>query len=87
MLFVMWVKWEVDKIDEAKKLWKEIKFPSDVKVIGRYLLIGRHLTVVIFEAPSEEAILKITHPARNLGLPHVCPALRMEDALKMMDKM
>lgn len=25
MLFVMWVKWEVDKIDEAKKLWKEIK--------------------------------------------------------------
>jgi uncharacterized protein with GYD domain len=87
MLFVMWVKWEVDKIDEAKKLWKEIKFPSDVKVIGRYLLIGRHLTVVIFEAPSEEAILKITHPARNLGVPHVCPALRMEDALKMMDKM
>jgi len=87
MLFVMWVKWEVDRIDEAKKLWKDIKFPSDVKVIGRYLLIGRHLTVVIFEAPSEEAILKITHPARNLGVPHVCPALRMEDALKMMDKM
>jgi len=42
MLFVMWVKWEVDKIDEAKKLWKEIKFPKEVKVIGRYLLIGRH---------------------------------------------
>jgi len=28
MLFVMWVKWEVEKIDEAKKLWKEIKFPK-----------------------------------------------------------
>lgn len=87
MLFVMWVKWEVDKIDEAKKLWKEIKFPKDVKVIGRYLLIGRHLTVVIFEAPNEEAILKITHPARNFGVPHVCPALPIEEALEMMDKM
>jgi len=87
MLFVMWVKWEVEKIDEAKKLWREIKFPKEVKVIGRYLLIGRHLTVVIFEAPNEEAILKITHPARSLGIPHVCPALPMEEALQMMDKM
>jgi hypothetical protein len=86
MLFVMWVKWEVDKIDEAKKLWKEIKVPKEVKVIGRYLLIGRHLTVVIFDAPNEEAILKINYPARNFGVPHVCPALPMEEALKMMDR-
>jgi uncharacterized protein with GYD domain len=86
MLFVTWVKWNEETIDEAKKLWKEIKFPKEVKVIGRYLLIGRHLTVVIFEAPNEEAILKITHPARKLGVPHVCPALPMEEALKIMEK-
>ncbi len=87
MLFVMWVEWDLDKIEEAKKLWKEMKFPSDVKVLGRYLLIGRHMTVVIFDAPNEEAILKITHPARKFGIPHVNPALPMEEALKMMDRM
>ena len=87
MLFVMWVNWDLEKTEEAIKLWKEIKFPEDVKVIGRYLLIGRHLTVVIFDAPNEEAILKITYPARNFGIPHVCPALPMEEALKLMDKM
>ena len=87
MLFVMWVKWELEKTEEAHKLWREFKFPKDVKVIGRYLLIGRHMTVVIFDAPSEEAILEITYPARNFGIPHVCPALPMEEALKMMDKM
>ena len=86
MLFVTWVKWNEETIDEAKKLWKEIKFPKEVKVIGRYLLISRHLKVVIFDAPNEEAILKITHPARKLCVPHVCPALPMEEALKIMEK-
>jgi len=45
------------------------------------------MTVVIFDAPNEEAILRITHPARNFGVPHVCPALPIEEALIMMDKM
>lgn len=51
------------------------------------MLIGKHLTVVLFDSPNEEALLKITHPARNFGIPHVCPALPMKEALKMMDKM
>jgi uncharacterized protein with GYD domain len=57
-----------------------------VKVIGRYLLIGRHISVAIFEAPNEEAILKITYPFRNLGIPHASPALALEESLKMMEK-
>jgi uncharacterized protein with GYD domain len=61
-------------------------FPKKVKVIGRYLLIGRHMTVAIFEAPNEEAILKITYPFRNFGVPHVNPALPLEESLKMMEK-
>jgi hypothetical protein len=44
-------------------------FPKKVKVIGRYLLIGRHMSVAVFDAPSEEAILKITYPFRELGAP------------------
>lgn len=64
-----------------------MKFPSDVKLLGRYLLISRHMMVVIFDAPNEEAILKITHPARKFEIPHVYPALPMEEALKMIDKM
>jgi len=54
-------------------------------VIGRYLLIGRHISVAIFDASNEEAILKITYPFRNLGIPHVNPALSLEESLKMME--
>lgn len=87
MLFVMWFKWEPEKTEDVHKLWKEFKFPKEVKLIGRYLLIGRHMTVVIFEAPNEETILKITYTFRNFGIPHLNPALPLEEALKMMDKM
>jgi hypothetical protein len=86
MLFVLWFKWEPDKTEEVNKLWNTFKFPKEVKVIGRYLLIGRHISVAIFDAPSEEAILKITYPFRNLGFPHVNPALPLEESLKMMEK-
>ena len=87
LLFVLWFKWEPEKTEEVNKLWREFKFPKDVKVIGRYLLIGRHISVAIFDAPSEEAILKITYPFRNMGIPHVNPALPLEESLKMMEKM
>lgn len=38
-----------------------------------------------FDASNEEAILKITYPFRNLGIPHVNPALSLEESLKMME--
>ncbi len=50
-------------------------------------MIGRHISVAIFDAPNEEAILKITYPFRELGVPHIAPALPLEDALEMMDRM
>ena len=87
MLFVLWFKWEPENTKKVENLWKDFKFPKEVKVIGRYLLIGRHISMAIFDAPSEEAILKITYPFRELGVPHVNPALPLEDSLKMMEKM
>lgn len=86
MLFVMWFEFKPEKTDEVNKLWREFKYPKEVNVIGRYLLIGRHISVAIFDAPNEEAILKITYPFRNLGIPHVNPALALEESLKMMEK-
>ena len=86
MLFVMWFEFKPEHTDKVNKLWREFKYPNEVKVIGRYLLIGRHISVAIFEAPNEEAILKITYPFRNLGIPHVNPALALEESLKMMEK-
>ena len=47
MLFVLWFKWEPEKTEEVNKLWRDFKFPKEVKVIGRYLLIGRHISVVL----------------------------------------
>ncbi len=87
MLFVLWFKWVPEKTSKLLELWKEFKYPDEVKVIGRYLLIGRHISVAIFDAPSEEAILKVTYPFRELGVPHIAPALPLEDALEMMEKM
>lgn len=86
MLFILWFKWNPENTSKVEKLWREFKFPKEVKVIGRYLLIGRHISVAIFDAPTEEAILKITYPFRELGVPHVNPALSLEESLKLMEK-
>ncbi len=87
MLCVLWFKWVPENTSRLLELWKEFKYPEDVKLIGRYLLIGRHISVAIFDAPNEEAILKITYPFRELGVPHIAPALPLEEALEMMEKM
>ncbi len=87
MLFVLWFEWEPENKAKLLARWKEFKYPEEVKLIGRYLLIGRHLSLAIFDAPNEESILKITYPFGEIGIAHVAPALPLEDALKMMEKM
>lgn len=87
MLFVLWFEWNPENTAKLLKLWKEFKYPGEVKLISRYLMIGRHISVAIFDAPNEESILKITFPFKDLGVPHVAPALPLEEALKMMEKM
>ncbi len=87
MLFVLWFKWIPENTSKLLELWKDFKYPQEVKLIGRYLLIGRHISMAIFDAPSEESILKITYPFREIGVPHIAPALPLEEALEMMEKM
>jgi uncharacterized protein with GYD domain len=87
MLFILWFDWKPENTAKVMKLWKEFKFPDEVKVVGRYLMIGRHRSIAIFDAPKEEAILKITFPFKELGIAHIVPTLPLEDALKMMEKM
>ncbi len=87
MLFVLWFRWVPENTSKLLELWKDFKYPQEVKLIGRYLLIGRHISVAIFDAPSEESILKITYPFREIGVPHIAPALPLEEAMEMMDKM
>lgn len=87
MLFVLWFEWTPENADKTIKLWKEFKYPKEVKLIGRYLLIGRHISIAIFDAPNEESILKITYPFRELGIPHITPAVPLDDMLTMIEKM
>lgn len=87
MLFVLWFQWEPENTSKLLELWKEFKYPEEVKLIGRYLLIGRHVSMAVFDAPDEESILKITYPFREIGVPHINPALPLEDAIEMMEKM
>ncbi len=87
MLFVLWFKWAPENTSKLMDLWKDFKYPEEVKLIGRYLLIGRHVSMAIFDAPNEEAILKITYPFREIGVPRINPALPLEEALEIMERM
>ncbi len=54
--------------------------PDNVKVIGRYVLIGRHMSVAIYDAPDETSLLKITGPFSSYGVAHVAPAMPLDEA-------
>jgi uncharacterized protein with GYD domain len=82
MLFVLWYQFEPEHTHQVLELWKHFQYPSDVKVHNRYLLIGRHISVAVFEAPDERSILKITAPFSSFGVAHVAPAMPIEEAVK-----
>ena len=83
MLFVLWFKWPPENTEALIELWKEFKFPKKVKVIHRYILIGRHTSMAIFDAPDEESILRITAPFRCIGVAKVAPIMPLEKALEV----
>jgi hypothetical protein len=83
MLFVLWYEFDPDHTHRVIELWKHYKYPSEVKVIHRYILIGRHMSVAIFDAPNEESLLKITAPFSSYGVAHIAPAMNLEEAVQM----
>jgi len=54
MLCILWFKWQPEHTSRLLELWREFKYPEEVKLIGRYLLIGRHMSVAIFDAPTRK---------------------------------
>ena len=83
MLFILWFKFGPENTHKVIELWKHFRYPVDVKLINRYLLIGRHTSVAIFDAQDEEALIKVTGPFSGLGVAHISPAMKLEDALKV----
>jgi len=83
MLFVLSFKFDPEHTHRVLEMWKHFTFPKEVKVIDRYLLIGRHKSVAIFDAPDEESLLKITAPFSSLGVAHIAPAMRLQEAIKV----
>ena len=81
MLFVLWFQFDPEHMERVRKMWRQFKYPDEVKVIGRYVLIGRHASVAIFEAPSETSLLKVTAPFSSLGVAHIAPAMSLEEAI------
>ena len=51
---ILMFKWIPGSISKVLGLWKESKSPQEVKLTGR-LLMDRHTSVAIFDAPNEEA--------------------------------
>ncbi len=83
MQFVLWFRWPPENTEKLLKLWREFKYPKEVKVINRYIIIGRHTSLAIFDAPSEEAVMKITAPFSSLGVAKVAPIMPLEKAIHM----
>lgn len=83
MQFVLWFKWKPERTEALLELWKEFKFPKEVKVIHRYILIGRHISMAIFDAPNEEALLSITAPFRCIGVAKIAPIMPLEKAIEL----
>jgi hypothetical protein len=83
MLFVLKFKFDPDHTQRVIEMWKHYTFPKEVKVIGRYVLIGRHMSLAILDAPSEESLLKITGPFAGLGVAKISPAMPLDEAIKV----
>jgi Domain of unknown function (DUF3303) len=83
MLFILWFKFEPENTHKVIELWKHFRYPAEIKLINRYLLIGRHTSLAIFDAQDEEALIKVVGPFAGLGVAHVSPAMKLEDALKV----
>jgi uncharacterized protein with GYD domain len=83
MLFVLWYEFKPEATHQVLELWKHFKYPSEVKVINRYLLIGRHMSVAIFEAEDEESLIKIVAPFADFGVAHIAPAMSLDEAVRV----
>jgi hypothetical protein len=82
MLFILWFKFDPSHMEQVHQMWKQFKYPDEVKLISRYVLIGRHASVAIFDAPTEVSLLKITAPFSNFGVAHIAPAMPIEEAIQ-----
>jgi len=83
MQFVLWFRWQPEKTRELLKLWKKFKYPKEVKLLNRYIIIGRHTSIAVFDAPNEESIMKITAPFSQFGVAKVAPIISLEKAIEM----
>jgi uncharacterized protein with GYD domain len=84
MLFVVTMKWTVDKTPEVAKRAAEQAakpLPKGVKATN-YQLLGRCQTVGIIEAPNEKAILQVHLPFMDIVECDWAPAMTGEDILK-----
>jgi hypothetical protein len=83
MQFVLWFRWQPENTRELLKLWKKFKYPKEVKLLYRYILIGRHTSLAVFDAPNEESLMKITGPFSHFGVAKLAPIISLEQAIKM----
>jgi len=83
MQFVLWFRWQPEKTRELLELWKEFKYPKEVKLIQRYIIIGRHTSFAVFDAPDVESIMKITAPFSPFGVAKIAPIMPLEKAIAM----
>jgi uncharacterized protein with GYD domain len=85
MLFVVTMKWAVDKTPEIAKRFSEQVGKAQPKGIKStsYQLLGRCQVVSITEATNEKAILQMHLPFMDIAECDWAPAILGEDVLKV----
>jgi hypothetical protein len=84
MLFVVTMKWAVDKTPEVAKRFSEQAAKAAPRGVKQttYQLLGRCQSVGIIEAPNEKAILQTHIPFMDIVECDWAPAMTGEDVLK-----
>jgi uncharacterized protein with GYD domain len=90
MLFVIIGKWKAEKTDEVidRLVNRKVPLPEEFKAVEYYQLLGKHMAVVIGEAPDEATVAKSAINFSDVMEElEYCPAMPMKDYIQMRTKL
>jgi uncharacterized protein with GYD domain len=89
MLFVIITRWKPDKTDEVFERFmnRKVPFPEDFKVVEYYQLLGKHMHVVIGEAPDEATVAKSALNWADIMEVEYCPAMPLKDYIQLRNEL
>lgn len=79
MLFVIIEDYTMQTRDELYRRFADYTRPGGVTILGHYQLIGQQRIIIVCEAESAEALMRITAPWTDLVSMQIFPAAAWDD--------